>query len=138
MVVPFLDTKITIPYKANIVLKGSNARGAKGATGGGVIGGPGVGFSCHAEEAVLNKFLYNGFSRRSKLHIIVIRVNISGNVIYSKPCPDCCKKMRACGVKKVTYSDENGNLITKKLNNLGECKISSGYRNWNSYLAKVF
>jgi hypothetical protein len=49
--------------------------------------------------------------------IMVIRWD--GNKLKSsKPCMHCCLYMKMLGIKKVIYSDDNGELIEEKITNI--------------------
>jgi deoxycytidylate deaminase len=87
----------------------------------------------HAEENALNKYNLNignggrkAISKR-KLHVVVIRIDSNYELTESKPCSHCAEVMRLYGIRKVTYSTRNGNLITEHLN-LIVTHSSVGYR----------
>lgn len=91
----------------------------------------GIVLSQHAEQDVLDKyekrkFLYKKIPVR-KLHMIVIRVNNAGDLCESKPCQNCLRLLRDYGIRKVTYSSENGLLITEHIAHM-EGTPSVGYR----------
>jgi hypothetical protein len=54
----------------------------------------------------------------SQYSIIVLRVGLTGELLNSKPCMDCLKVLKMIGIKKVYYSDENGNIIVEKIKNM--------------------
>lgn len=85
--------------------------------------------SKHAEENVLSKFFKsnNKIKSRSKLQIVVIRIDANENLTNSKPCNHCIEIMRSYGVRKVTYSTKEGTCITESINIISG-HISSGYR----------
>jgi len=74
--------------------------------------------------------------------VLVVRVNINGNLMPSKPCEYCREFMQLLGIKWVYYSDEGGHIVkekvvdmksyvtfgTQKLNNDG----STGYKSPHS------
>lgn len=76
----------------------------------------------HAEENALEKYNSNiGIGGRKKiakrkLHIIVIRINKNNEITESKPCSHCVEVMLSYGIRKVTYSTSNGDLVTESLN----------------------
>ena len=56
------------------------------------------------------------------LSIVVIRWN--GEYIKnSKPCKHCCEYMKNLGIKKIIYSDDNGNMIREKISELSSNHI---------------
>ena len=68
------------------------------------------------------------YGKRSKLKIIVVRKNKSGDLANSKPCKMCLEFIRHAGIKTVYYSDSNGNIVKNKSNNISmdDSCISSG------------
>jgi tRNA(Arg) A34 adenosine deaminase TadA len=40
----------------------------------------------------------------SDCEMLVIRINRNGDLLLSKPCPNCQKAIDACGIKKVEWS----------------------------------
>jgi len=89
--------------------------------------------TCHAEESVIYKYCASlGVKGRKrikqrKLHIIVIRVNNSNTLIESKPCDHCLMIMKQVGIRKVTYSTKNGELVTETIDGM-QANTSAGYR----------
>lgn len=87
----------------------------------------------HAEENAINKYFSNLSYKnkkhipRRKLHIIVIRINNNAQLLESKPCSHCVEVMRSYGIRKVTYSNKNGELVTELLNDI-KSESSLGYR----------
>lgn len=83
----------------------------------------------HAEMAALND-LPNNFSKRTiSIDILVIRSTCDGNLKNSKPCFKCIKymkniKSRRYCVRKVIYSDDDGNL---KCENFADLCCSNKY-----------
>ena len=81
----------------------------------------GLTLSCHAEKAAIDHY-YNitQFKRKkciklSKTTLIVIRVNSSGQMVNSKPCKHCTKMLIFYGIKKIIYSNKNGELIKESI-----------------------
>ena len=48
---------------------------------------------------------------RNKYNLIVIRVNHEGNLVNARPCHNCVDMLRACGIKNIFYSTNEGNII---------------------------
>jgi deoxycytidylate deaminase len=90
-------------------------------------------FALHAEENALIKYkeieTIRGRKKISprKLHIVVIRINSHDEITNSKPCSHCVEVMRNFGIRKVTYSTNDGKLITENLYEI-ESHTSAGYR----------
>lgn len=58
----------------------------------------------------------------------MVRVNKNNELINSKPCIVCCKLIKRFGIKKIFYSDSNGNIVAKKSSELDDSHISFGTR----------
>lgn len=56
-------------------------------------------------------------SKYKTIDMIVIRQS-GGNLAESKCCEDCIKLMRLVGIRKVYYSNSNGDIVCEKLNNI--------------------
>lgn len=78
---------------------------------GGAIKSVGFNYTRHAEIAALLG-LYP--SERSGVKVVSLRIRKDGSLAMAKPCKACEAWMRHFGVKKVTYSDSNGNLVTER------------------------
>jgi deoxycytidylate deaminase len=89
-------------------------------------------YSKHAEENAIDK-LKNCVRRGQKINnprICVIRVRRDGLLANSKPCRVCCEKMQEAGIKKVSYSMDDQQIHTSRVEDiLKENYFSSGYRN---------
>ena len=71
-------------------------------------GGSNAGFR-HAEvSSIMNQVVPKNTKFRSKLMIFVVRLNVRGNYMNSKPCLRCQEFMRDYGINEAHYSDENG------------------------------
>ena len=92
----------------------------------------GIGLSLHAEENALIKYKerYNRKEKNNicvrKLHIVVIRINKNNELIDSKPCTHCVFVMKEHGIRKVSYSTNDGIIIKENINNIVPSE-SSGY-----------
>lgn len=47
--------------------------------------------------------------------ILVVRTNKSGEFANSKPCPMCASAMKHVGIRRVWFSNENGEIVCEKL-----------------------
>ena len=56
-------------------------------------------------------------SNNKKLDMIVIRQS-NGRLAESKCCQDCIKLLKSVGVRKVYYSNFDGDIVCEKLNNI--------------------
>jgi deoxycytidylate deaminase len=67
-----------------------------------------------------------------KYAILVIRIKRdTGELVNSKPCYDCINTMKKCGIKKVYYSNSNGEIVMERVSQI-ENRKSNGYRNINN------
>lgn len=66
----------------------------------------------HAEVAAMDRVWK---SELQGLTILVVRARKGGGLGMAKPCPDCMEKLVAAGIKKVVYSDDDGNLVTVRI-----------------------
>lgn len=87
----------------------------------------------HAEENALDRYrsLIGIRGRKKikarKLHLVVIRIDPKNQITESKPCSHCVSVMRNFGMRKVTYSNKAGELITELLVSI-QTSPSVGYR----------
>lgn len=73
-------------------------------------------FTIHAEADALGKaFHKHNIDEIVGAYCLVIRLNKSGNLTNSKPCPDCQAMLREFGIKKVFYSTTGGEMMEMKL-----------------------
>ena len=81
--------------------------------------------SIHAEEEAILKYFKNRPKGKKKLHMIVIRIDAYGDLTESKPCLNCIEIMKKNGVKKVSYSTKEGNIITVNIEEI-DGRLSKG------------
>lgn len=62
------------------------------------------------------------------LCLLVIRVNNEGKLVNSRPCNDCIKILKRYPIKKIYYSNDNGEIIVEKLMDMELLHDSTGYR----------
>ena len=71
--------------------------------------------SLHAEQAALLDLDWNKLKGCSML---VVRVSKTGVFGICKPCPMCSKIINHVGIKTVYYTNEQGEIVSVKANNL--------------------
>ena len=72
--------------------------------------------SCHAEMDVLKKCLkILSLKQLKKVTLCVVRMSTGGHVVSSVPCYFCTKQIKKYNIKKIIYSDENGDLKRNKI-----------------------
>lgn len=91
----------------------------------------------HAEMDALNKVKYLlkcKKIKKTKMNLIVLRVNKSGGLCESAPCYHCTRELfknKYIKIDKLYYSNSNGNITCIKFNkwvNNGTEHISKGWR----------
>lgn len=65
----------------------------------------------HAEMVALGKIWPN---KRAKTTVISIRVSRTG-FANARPCHNCMKTLIFNGVKKITYTDKDGNWVSERI-----------------------
>jgi deoxycytidylate deaminase len=64
----------------------------------------------HAEHSALIGVQHY---ERGNLEVTVVRIRrMDGSFAISKPCSNCMRLMEEAGIKKIHYTDNDGNLIT--------------------------
>lgn len=53
-----------------------------------------------------------------KHKLLVIRVNKQGKIMNSTPCTECIKLIRFTGLGKVSFSNEEGDIVVEKINEI--------------------
>jgi deoxycytidylate deaminase len=79
----------------------------------------------HAEMSIFEKIpkrLVRG------MDIIVIRINRSSKLRNSRPCQDCIDEMKRIGIRKVYYSDDNGEIVYEFVDDMVKTHTSAGMR----------
>lgn len=62
------------------------------------------------------------------VYLLVIRLNGNDKLANSKPCKHCLEKLKKIGIKRVYYSDSNGNIVYEKIKYATSNHISSGVK----------
>lgn len=76
----------------------------------------------HAEDYAINK------NNKGK-NLLVIRINSNNELLYSKPCFDCIKKLKDTNIKYIIFSISN--------NQLEKIKTRDIFNNHRSYFNKI-
>jgi hypothetical protein len=63
--------------------------------------------------------------KKIKCDLIVIRINKDEKLMNSRPCYNCLSMMKAVGVKRVYYSDNNENIICENVKDMLSINSSS-------------
>lgn len=83
--------------------------------------------SVHAE---IDAILQSDIKEIKGLDIIIIRVKklANGELVLknSRPCNNCIDKMKTYGIRKVYYSNDNGDIVYEFLESMPKIHISSG------------
>jgi deoxycytidylate deaminase len=62
------------------------------------------------------------------MDILVIRVNKSNKLLNSRPCNSCIEKLQKRGIRKVYYSDNDGNILSEYVNTMPKLHTCSGVK----------
>lgn len=79
----------------------------------------------HAEITVFEKLPKK---KVRGLDILVIRVNKNLALRNSRPCNQCIDKLLKLGIRKVYYSNEQGQIVSEFVENMEKLHVSSGTR----------
>lgn len=66
--------------------------------------------SVHAEEMALNRV-----NNSKGANVSVVRLRKDGSFAMAKPCDSCMAKLIAAGIKKITFTREDGSVETLRL-----------------------
>lgn len=79
----------------------------------------------HAEIDAINKLpTIRNKHKHKQINLFITRLSITCRMLNSKPCNNCIKQMKyltylkGYNIKRIYYSDDNGNIIQTKLTNL--------------------
>tara|TARA_B100001094_G_C18180758_1_gene800741 strand:- start:694 stop:1167 length:474 start_codon:yes stop_codon:yes gene_type:complete len=105
----------------------------------------GKNFVCiHAEiNCIHNLLKYEKNNRKLKNYsMLVIRIgkDDDGNIVFrnAKPCKYCTESIKKIGLKKIIYSNDDGDLEKIKINELESEYISKGYDRMNHIILKSY
>ena len=62
------------------------------------------------------------------MDILVIRVNKNLTLKNSRPCSQCIDKLSKLGIRKVFYSNEEGDIVWEFVEQMKKTHISAGTR----------
>lgn len=66
----------------------------------------------HAEHAAIGRAWRNSIEGCT---IVVVRVRRNGKLGMARPCPNCMERLIDAGIRKIIYSDFDGNMREEKL-----------------------
>ena len=82
-------------------------------------------FTIHAEMDAIYKTKNKNIKG---MDILIIRIGkINDNLKYSRPCNNCIEKMMRRGIRKVYYSNHNGEIVCDFIDSMPKIHNSSGY-----------
>ena len=84
----------------------------------------------HAEIMVFNKLPKK---RVRGMDILVIRINKNFALKNSRPCAQCIDKLNKMGIRRVFYSNDEGNIVSELVEKMEKTHISSGTRHLFCY-----
>lgn len=88
-------------------------------------------YTIHAEMKAIKPEKLRKFKSK-KFNMLVIRIDKYGNLRNSKPCVDCVKVIKTLPIKKIYYSDDDGNIISISKNALSSDHRSAGFYGYGS------
>lgn len=77
----------------------------------------------HAEITVFEKLQKK---KVRGMDLLVIRINKHSILRNSRPCNQCIDKLRKIGIRKVYYSNENGDIVCEFVEQMEKTHVSSG------------
>lgn len=105
-------------------------------------------YTCHAEISAIRNAYYSKINKSKsnsnhikflkktgiyhqdfkKITLYVVRIDQHNNIKNSAPCIDCIKMIRLFGIKRIIYSDDDGNFQKIKPHNYTKIHTSVGRR----------
>jgi deoxycytidylate deaminase len=71
--------------------------------------------------------LFNYYPKNAKgMDMLIIRIGRSLDLRNSRPCNSCIDKMNQKGIRKVYYSNDNGDIVYEFIDSMPRIHISSG------------
>lgn len=64
----------------------------------------------HAEISAISR-LWGKFHIDNRVKMVILRLNKSGKLCASKPCPNCQAVLNALNITKIWYSNEKGEVV---------------------------
>lgn len=84
-------------------------------------------FSIHAERSAYFN-MPKKFRNKENLDILVIRINKSKELLYSKPCKSCIEFLKKKNIRNIYYSGNDNKIIKENTKNISNNHISYGKR----------
>ena len=90
--------------------------------------------STHAEiNAIIHYYKQNKTKNRSKIDIIVIRINKTNQLCNARPCYNCLELMKKIGIRRVYYSINHHEIIYENIKDMISIQVTS----YNKFLTKL-
>ena len=86
---------------------------------------------CHSEH-MLNCAKNTSHKLYKKVTLYIVRVSYNGNIHDSAPCHDCHKTLTDMGIKRIVYSNDEGDLTSCKMTEYIPKSLTLGRRYINS------
>ena len=87
----------------------------------------------HAEINTINNWEKNIIKKKSKINIIVIRINKCNERCNARPCYNCLLTMKKIGIKKIYYSVNKTDIICENIKDMISIQITSYNRSLLNY-----
>jgi tRNA(Arg) A34 adenosine deaminase TadA len=89
--------------------------------------------STHAEINAITNYYKHRTKNRSKIDIIVIRINKTNQMCNARPCYNCLELMKKIGVRRVYYSINSNEIICENIKDMISIQVTS----YNKFLTKL-
>ena len=89
--------------------------------------------STHAEINAITNYYKQKSKNRSKIDIIVIRINKTNQLCNARPCYNCLELMKKIGVRRVYYSINSNEIICENIKDMISIQVTS----YNKFLTKL-
>lgn len=113
-------------HKNQIMTSGHNKYIKKVVLDGGIIGHK----TMHAELSAALKIKSSIQKLSGGVDIIVIRINNRMELKNSRPCNNCIEKLKSIGIRRVYYSNDDGEIVREDINTMEKLHISYGDKFW--------
>lgn len=89
--------------------------------------------STHAEINAITNYYKQRTKNRSKIDLIVIRINKTNQLCNARPCYNCLELMKKIGVRRVYYSINSNEIICENIKDMISIQVTS----YNKFLTKL-
>ena len=62
--------------------------------------------------------------------MVVVRIGKDGSLRNSRPCNNCIEQLVKYGIKRISYSLDNGTTVSEHPSSMSRGHVSSGWKYW--------